>query len=92
MSAANRVAVGKVSFTDVEIPGGLRAFRLEDFDTGHTLTFIEIGNGTDEWALKRDHDPEPEILSTASARELALRSDQVGIRRDAERVALRQAA
>ena len=92
MSDANGVAVGKVSFTNIDIPGGVKAFMLRDFDNGNTLTFIEIGNGTDEWALKRNHDPVPEIIATAAARALALESDQIGIGRVEEPAILREAA
>lgn len=92
MSDGTNIAIGKVSFTNIDIPGGLKAFALEDVDNGNTLTFIEVGYDTDEWAVKLNDIPELSYLSTAAAREFGLLADQHGIAEDALGPALRKAA
>lgn len=92
MADATGFATSKVSFTNIEIPDGLRAFMLEDLDNGNRLTFIEVGHGTDEWAVKLNDVPEFSYLSTAAARKRAFEADQQGIARAVSPPALMRAA
>ena len=91
MSNAARVAISNVTFASLDIQSGLQAFVLTDVENGKTLTFLEIGDGTDEWAVMRHDSPEPMILPTSAARKLAFESDQTGIGRE-EVVPLQRAA
>jgi hypothetical protein len=83
MSDAARVAISNVTFRSLDVQTGLQAFVLTDVQNGKTLTFLEIGAGTDEWAVMRHNSPEPRILSRSQARKLAFESDQTGIGREA---------
>ncbi len=92
MSDACNLLTSKVSFKNIDIPDGLRAFLLEDLDNGNTMTFIEVGHGTDEWAVKFNDLLEFSYVSTAEARKRALQADQDGIARHTDRPALMEAA
>ncbi len=92
MSDASHLATSKVSFKYIDIPDGLRAFALEDLDNGNTMTFIEVGHGTGEWAVKLNDLPEFSYLPAAEARKRALQADQNGITRDTVLASLREAA
>ena len=56
------------------------------------MTFIEVGHGTDEWAVKFNDLLEFSYVSTAEARKRALQADQDGIARHTDRPALMEAA
>lgn len=92
MADATGFVTSKVSFKDIDIPDGLRAFMLEDLDNGNRLTFIEVGHGTDEWAVTLNDLPEFCYLSTAQARKRAFEADQQGIAREVSPPALMRAA
>lgn len=92
MTYGTDFATSKVSFTNIDVPDGLKAFMLEDLDNGNTLTFIEVGHGTDEWAVKLNDIPEFSYLSTAQARKRAFEADQQGIVREVLPPALMEAA